>query len=73
MDTHLEPLNEAIVREREDAMRRMDARRRGPATTPDAPVSTRHRWIPSVELVVVTMFALLAAGFVSLVVTGLRV
>ncbi len=79
MDTHLTPINEDIVREREEALRA--ARERAANTYRDrsrdvggdgaarAGRPTRG----GLDMLVVTLFAVLAAGFVSLVVTTLQV
>lgn len=92
MDTHLTPLNEDVVREREDAMRAareraetLFAQRRSDAGTSTlapctatgpgdrADADGRHQVGIPLDLVVVTLFAVLAAGFVSLVVTTLHI
>jgi hypothetical protein len=87
MDTHLTPTNEAVVREREDAMRvaheratatfraRTDAADTTDSATQHTTPGTRARGRGGggADVLVVTLFAVLASGLVSLVVTSLRV
>lgn len=87
MDTHLTPTNETVVREREQAMR--TARQRAAtasrarreagqahttdgASRPNEPDAGRSPGGAG-DVLVVTLFAVLASGLVSLVVTTLRV
>lgn len=79
MDTHLTPINEAVVREREESFRVARERAANTFRERDRRPEAEHVARPrrergsGLDLFVVTLFAILAAGFVSLVVTTLQV
>jgi hypothetical protein len=86
MDTHLTLINEDVVREREDALHRAHDRAEaanrarvehipaahGTTETDEVGRGAGRRRHGGADLFVVTLFAVLAAGFVSLVATSLR-